>query len=183
MFTGSIFFFSVKQTLWVRTRTGSFIHNCGLEKKREHIINNHLIKAISRSKKYWPIFLRYVNVQRRDTHIRPALEAGIKLAMMLRRLATGQETSITLSSNRPVCLPMSGHRTGAEGWINATAKEDWKVIAHQYQGRWNVSHASGLRWQAHSHQETTKFSRVFYNWKGLFSVLLLALVNADYVIW
>ena len=52
--------------------------------------------------------------------------------------------------------------------------EDWKRIEEIFRNRWNVPHAVGAI------KKPKKSGSEYFNYKGYFSLVLLALVDADY---
>ena len=85
--------------------------------------------------------------------MRPALDAGMKLAMILRHLATGDQYhtlqydfrcgySTGVWSVQEVCQVIIQELKDEVVPLPRT-QEDWKAIAQQFQGRWNVAHALG----------------------------------------
>ena len=62
-----------------------------------------------------------------------------------------------------------------------TDPEDWKKIEERFRNRWNVIHAFGALDEKHiAIKKPKKSGSEYFNYKGYFSLVLLALVNADY---
>ena len=66
-------------------------------------------------------------------------------------------------------------------YMSPPSEEDWKQIEHRFNTKWNFPNCIGsldgkhimMRCPPNSHS-------LFYNYKGLFSIVLMALVDADY---
>ena len=62
-----------------------------------------------------------------------------------------------------------------------TDPEDWKKIEERFRNRWNVPHAVGVLDGKHTAMKKPKKSgSEYFNHKGYFCLVLLALVDADY---
>ena len=59
-----------------------------------------------------------------------------------------------------------------------TDPEDWKKIEERFRNKWNVPHAVGAL--DGKHIAIKKSGSEYFNYKGYFSLVPLALVNADY---
>ncbi|XP_072169416.1 putative nuclease HARBI1 [Diadema setosum] len=126
-----------------------------------------------------------------DTWWRKSLEVGLKLAITLRYVATGDSyhslmymfyvphNSISIIV-REVCTAIC-EEYGDETISNPTTPEEWKEIANRFGARWNFHNTIGALDGKHIRIRCPPNSgSEYFNYKGFFSVALLALVDADY---
>jgi hypothetical protein len=128
---------------------------------------------------------------KQDTHMRRALEPGLKLAVTLRFLATGNSyRSLAFTFRVPhntisifvreVCAAIVDE-FGEEVVALPTTEPGWRGISEQFSTRWNFHHTLGAIDGKHIAIKCPPNSgSVFHNYKKFFSVILLGIVDADY---
>ncbi|KAL0151511.1 hypothetical protein M9458_053163 [Cirrhinus mrigala] len=125
-----------------------------------------------------------------DTRIRRAISPGERLAICLGFLATG-DSYRTISFSYRV-----GHSTVAgivadvakaiwdslvEDYMPVPTTEDWRDIASEFYHRWNFPNCLGsIDGKYVVIQAPSNSGSLFYNYKGTFSIVLLAVVDAKY---
>jgi len=130
-------------------------------------------------------------IEKQHTFCRRPLEPGLKLAITLRFLATGDSYHSLMYSFRVAHNTISLFIPGVCAAIVAeyaeevfsipTTPEEWQPIADQFKERWNFPHALGALDGKHVAIRSPKNSgSLYYNYKGFFSIVLMALVDADY---
>ncbi|XP_054261015.1 uncharacterized protein LOC128985495 [Macrosteles quadrilineatus] len=128
-------------------------------------------------------------ITKRDTHMRESISAQDRLAVTLRFLATGDNFNslqylfrisrqaigqIIPEVCQALCDVLQNIKIPAQ-------PEEWEKIAKDYHNKWNFPHCIGAVDGKHVVIESpTGSASVFYNFKGFFSVVLFALVDADY---
>ena len=126
-----------------------------------------------------------------DTFCRKALSPGLKLSITLRYLASGDSyhslmygfrvphNSISLIV-KEVCNAIVDEY--ADEVIEApTTEQQWRRTADQFSRRWQFHHCLGAIDGKHiAIQCPRKAGSEFYNYKGFHSIILMALVDADY---
>ena len=131
------------------------------------------------------------SARKEDTWYRDSLEVALKVAITLRHLATGnnytslmylfyvpQNTTSVLVQD--VCLAI-WDEYGDEVVSIPTTAEGWKKIAASYSSRWNFHHVLGALDDKHIRIRCpANRGSQFYNYKGYHSIVLLALVDANY---
>ncbi|XP_041364377.1 protein ALP1-like [Gigantopelta aegis] len=130
-------------------------------------------------------------IQKKDTFFRKALEPGLKLAITLRYLATGNsykslQYSFRVAHNTickfipEICQAIINEYT-AEVMICPTTPEAWKEVAKGFKTAWNFPHCVGAIDGKHiAIRKPIQGVSYYYNYKGFFSTVLLAVVDADY---
>lgn len=130
-------------------------------------------------------------LRKRSTNCRDPLCPGLKVAITLRYLASGNSykslaygfrvAANTIVKVVPeVCQAIydNYHETAFKCPTNAV---DWKEVATGFTNKWNFHHCCGcidgkhVRIQAPPHSGSQ-----FYNYKGFYSVIMLAVVDANY---
>ncbi|XP_071177272.1 putative nuclease HARBI1 [Mytilus edulis] len=130
-------------------------------------------------------------IKKTDTLFRRALSPGLKLAITLRHLATGDKYSTlqydfrvarnSISKFLPEVCRAIVDEYKDEVISCPTDPNDWRAIADEFQKRWNVPHACGALEGKHvAIRCPPKTGSLYHNYKGFFSLVLLALVDADY---
>jgi hypothetical protein len=130
-------------------------------------------------------------LQKKATNFRKPLSPGLKLAITLRYLATGDSykslaygfrvaPNTIVSAVPEVCQAIYDqyHETVFKC---PTTEDEWKEVAQGFSDKWNFHHCCGcidgkhVRIQAPPHSGS-----LYYNYKGFYSIIMLAVVDANY---
>lgn len=131
------------------------------------------------------------SITKQDNNYREPLSPGLKLAITLRYLATGDSyhslmygfrvAHNTISKFIPEVCEAIIAEFGQELVPTPTKPEDWKNIAQKFSDRWNFHHCLGALDGKHIAMRCPKNGgSIFYNYKQFHSIILMALVDADY---
>ncbi|XP_058119856.1 uncharacterized protein LOC131284856 [Anopheles ziemanni] len=127
---------------------------------------------------------------RQTTNMREPIEPRVRLAITLKYLATGDSyTSLqfffkvsvtTIARIVPeVCaclIEVLGHHVKIP-----STREDWLRVSNQFELKWNFPHAIGAIDGKHVRIQAPKNSgSEYFNYKHFYSVVLMAIVDADY---
>ena len=126
-----------------------------------------------------------------DTNWRKALEPGLKVAVTLRYLASGDRYPSLSYSFRvsrhtiakfilQVCQAIVNEYKNEVVACPTTPKE-WRTIADAFDRTWNIPHAVGALDGKHvALRKPPQSGSLYHNYKGFFSIIILALVDAEY---
>ncbi|XP_033749273.1 uncharacterized protein LOC117333962 [Pecten maximus] len=129
-------------------------------------------------------------IQKQDTNYRKALPAGLKVAITLRFLATGNSYKslsygFRLAPNTIVSIVPEVCQAIYDGYHEGAVKcpstpDEWKEVAKGFSEKWNFHHVCGALDGKHIRiLAPPRSGSVYYNYKGYFSIIMLALVDAD----
>ena len=131
------------------------------------------------------------NIQAEDTAYRRPLPSGLKLAATLRHLSTGElYPSIayqfrisrhTVTKIVPKVCKAIYDALCDEVMQCPQDPDAWREVASLFHSRWNVPHAVGAVDGKHIQiRKPGDSGSLYYNYKGFFSIVLMAVVDADY---
>ena len=131
------------------------------------------------------------SIWRQDTFYRRALDPGRKLALTLRYLASGDSYhSLMYSFRVPVCTMSGFVPVVCEAIVAAykdeviaspTTPAEWRPIAEEFSRRWNFHDTLGALDGKHIAIKCPKHAGSnYYNYKQFHSIILMALVDAQY---
>ncbi|XP_056464855.1 uncharacterized protein LOC130404233 [Gadus chalcogrammus] len=128
-------------------------------------------------------------ISRQDTNYRRSISAAERLSICLRFLATGDSFRTIATSFRvgpsTVASIVSDGVTAiwdclVEEFMAVPTTEDWRVIAQQFEEQWNFPLCCGAIDGKHvALKAPANSGSQFFNYKGTFSIVLLAVVDAD----
>ena len=130
-------------------------------------------------------------LQRKTTFWRQPLDAGLKLAITLRHLATGDSYmslmysfrvhSSTISLFVPEVCDAITELLEDEVITKPTTPDQWLEVAELLGTRWQVHHAPGALDGKHVRiRQPRRGGSLYFNYKHFHSIILLALADADY---
>ena len=126
-----------------------------------------------------------------DTFWRKALEPGLKLALTLRYLASGDtfkslQFCFRVAHNTicqlvgPVCEAIIAEYSD-ELFTLPVTPEGWMKEAQLFERRWNLPHCIGAIDGKHvAIKKPAKSGSLYFNYKHFHSIVLMAIVDADY---
>ena len=128
-------------------------------------------------------------ITKEDTNYRKSISSAERLALTIHFLATG-ESQISLSFSflirKSAVLKIIAetcdvlHRVLFPPFVKSpSSNNEWKAISQGFEKLWNLPHVFGVTDGKHVRIEYPKNSGTLYhNYKGFFSVLLLAICDA-----
>ena len=130
-------------------------------------------------------------IEKKETNMRQPIPPGERLAVTLRFLATGEKFSSlqyqfrisvpSLSVIIPEVCQAIFQVLKDDYFKCPSTPEEWLPIAQLFHDRWQLPHCIGAADGKHVRILHPRNSgSEFYNYKGFFSVVLLAVVDADY---
>lgn len=130
-------------------------------------------------------------IEKQTTWWREPIDVGLRVAITLRFLATGNSyKSIgyafrvapnTISELVPETCRAIITAYGHEVMKLPETPEDWKKVAQVFEDCWNLPHAVGAIDGKHVRIRNPVFAGShYYNYKSFYSMILMALVDADY---
>ncbi|XP_041347115.1 protein ALP1-like, partial [Gigantopelta aegis] len=131
------------------------------------------------------LYLVEPHICKQDTQLREAISARERLALCIRFLATGNSYNSfgasTIANIIPqVCAVLWDQLAGI--YMEMPKDEDgWQIIAKNFESTWNFPHCVGAIDGKHVLiKSPNKTGSLHFNYKGTFSVVLTALVDAQY---
>ena len=130
-------------------------------------------------------------LEKEETFMRKPISPGLKLAITLRHFASGQTySSMKFSWRVPhntislivveVCQAIIAEFID-ELMTCPTTPEAWREVADRFYDRWNFPHTCGALDGKHvACRCPPDTGSQYFNYKGFYSILLFALVDADY---
>ncbi len=130
-------------------------------------------------------------ISKQDTNYRKSLDPGLKVAITLHYMATGDSSKSLQYGFRvaynTICLliaDISGAIVEAyheEVIITPTTPEDWMVIANNNSQRWQYHHCLGAIDGKHvAIRKPMNGGSYYFNYKNFHLMVLMALVDGDY---
>uniref|UniRef100_A0A182NVP4 DDE Tnp4 domain-containing protein n=1 Tax=Anopheles dirus TaxID=7168 RepID=A0A182NVP4_9DIPT len=103
-------------------------------------------------------------IARQTTHMREPVEPRVRLAIALKYLATGESyTSLNFFFKMPSTM------------------DEWFQVSNRFESKWNFPHAIGAIDGKHVRIQAPRNSgSEYFNYKHFFSIILMAIVDADY---
>lgn len=131
------------------------------------------------------------HIEKTRTFMREPLDVGVRVAITLRFLATGNSYKSlgyafrvapnTISKIVPDTCKAIVTEFGEEYMRLPYSAEGWKKVARGFQERWNFPNTIGAMDGKHIRIKNPDFAGThYYNYKKFFSVVLLAVVDSDY---
>ena len=131
------------------------------------------------------------HIQKQHTFWRKPLDAGLKLAVTLRHMASGNDYASleytfrvpanTISIFVPEVCQAIIDCYKDEALELPRNEEKWRAIAKDFETKWNLPHCLGALDGKHvAIRCPPKSGSVYYNYKHFFSIVLMALVDANY---
>ena len=130
-----------------------------------------------------------LRLQKTTTNCREPLSVGLKLAIMLKYLATGDSYKslaygFWVAPNTIVSIVTEGCQAIYDHYHETvfkcpTTEDEWKEVASVFSDKWNFHHCidgKHVRIQAPPHSGSQ-----YYSYKGYYSIIMLAVVDANYV--
>ncbi|KAM4035083.1 uncharacterized protein ACNLHF_021766 [Anomaloglossus baeobatrachus] len=159
-----------------------------LQEKNPHDFRNYLWM----SEESFKLLLESVmpRIQQKDTGMRAALPAEERLAITLRFLATGLSLQdLHFSAGVPSSLLSVIISETCKAIVCSLrsynlfpkTEQEWKNIASDFEQLWQLPNCGGALDGIHVRiKQPPDSGSYFYNYKGYFSVIMMALVNANY---
>ena len=129
-------------------------------------------------------------ITKKTTRFRKPLSAEERLVITLRFLATGEsQQSLTYAFrvgkatiSKVIAETCDAIYLSLGDYIQCPSNaEEWRNVASQFEDRWNFPHAIGAIDGKHIRIECPKKTgSLYHNYKGFFSIVLLAICDANY---
>ncbi|XP_022179309.1 uncharacterized protein LOC111039946 [Myzus persicae] len=129
-------------------------------------------------------------ITKMDTNMRDSISANERLAVTLRYLVTGRSFEDLKFSSiiSPTTISMIVIET-CEAIVTVLkdliqlpqTPEAWKIVASDFNDKWNFGNCLGAIDGKHVDiKKPPNSGSMYYNYKGIFSIVLMAIVNANY---